>query len=74
MDTTLFVPEEEVMAKTGLTKIQVRNDIRKERMPGNIYRRKPVILRAEWNAYLAGEWQPRKRTNPIRHINNGRAA
>lgn len=67
MNPTLFVPIEEIMQETGLTEIQVRKDIRADLLPGHIHRRQAIVLRAEWDAYLAGEWKPRQRGTGFVH-------
>lgn len=74
MTTSLYVPVEEIMAATQLTRIQVTNDIKAGLLPGQIVRRQPRVLRADWNAYKAGEWRPR--TAPVsflREIKSGAA-
>lgn len=60
---TPFVTVDEVAATEGptygLTAKQVRFDIQHGYLPGSIdYRKRIVIRRAEWDAYLSGEWQP----------------
>ena len=58
-----FVSWEEV-AQTegptyGLTKVQIRFDVKNQRLPGTIdHRSRIVIRRAEWNEFLRGDWQP----------------
>lgn len=59
MSKSLYVPVEEIMAATQLTRIQVTNDIKAGLLPGRIVRRQPRVLRSEWNAYQRGEWKPR---------------
>lgn len=59
MTASLYVPVEEIMAETGLTRIQVAKDIKAGLLPGMIVRRKPRVLRADWDAYKTGEWRPR---------------
>ena len=62
-----LVSVEEVMAETGLTKRQIRFDIRNGYMPGEIdHRNRIVIRRGEWNEYLAtpGWRKPEPDTEP----------
>ena len=59
MNIDLFVPIDEITTATGLTEIQVRKDVRAGLLPGTIRSRRLMVLRSEWNAYLAGNWQPR---------------
>lgn len=56
---TPFVSMDEVMQVTGLTKRMVSFDVRNGYLPGEFdYRGKMRIRRAEWDAYLTGEWKP----------------
>lgn len=68
MNPSLFVPIEEMMEELGWTEIQIRKDIKAELLPGRIHRRQTIVLRSEWNAYLAGDWKPRKPVNFIHHL------
>lgn len=70
---SLYVPVEEIMADTQLTRIQVTNDIKAGLLPGSIVRRQPRVLRAEWDAYKRGEWQPRQNVSFIHRIQKGAA-
>lgn len=63
---SLYVPIEEVMCETGLTKHQVFRDVRNGRLPGEIVREKVRLRRAVWEAYKAGEWQPRREIGLVR--------
>lgn len=63
MSDSLYVPVGEILAKTGLTRRQFTNDIKAGRIPGQIIRRQPRVLRSEWDAYCNGEWKPR--TAPV---------
>lgn len=56
----IYVPVKELMAATGLGPRQLRADITAGLLPGMIVRRQVRVLRSQWNAYVAGEWQPRK--------------
>lgn len=72
MSKSLYVPVEEIMVATGLTRIQVTNDIKAGLIPGQMVRRQPRVLRADWDAYCAGEWRPRAvRTPFLREIKRG---
>lgn len=62
MSDSPLVPIEEVMAQTGLTKLQVRWDVKHRYLPGMITHRNKVVIRRNgpdsWNAYLNGDWTP----------------
>lgn len=62
MSDSSFVPIDEVVTETGLTRRQVRRDVVNGYLPGHIdHRDRVVILRngpVSWNAYLNGEWLP----------------
>ena len=73
MSDSLYIPVDEIMCETGLTRIQVTNDIKAGELPGRIVRRQPRVLRAEWNAYTRGEWQPKHRVSFLHSISKGAA-
>jgi len=50
-DPADFVPIEEIMRATGLTKIQVRNDIKAGYIRGRIRGSQTFVLRSDWEAY-----------------------
>lgn len=52
-----FMSVEELMARTGLTKIQITNDIRNGEFPGNIVRRKPRVARRQYERWINGDLQ-----------------
>lgn len=58
MSESLYVPLGEMLAQSGLTRIELTNDIKAGRFPGEIVRRQPRVLRAHWDAYRRGEWRP----------------
>lgn len=61
-----FVSMEEVASTPGptfgLTKRQIRWDVKHGYLPGDIDRRGKVVIRRDgpvsWNAYTRGEWMP----------------
>lgn len=62
MSESPLVPIDEVMAHTGLTKLQVRWDVKHRYLPGMITHRNKVVIRRNgpdsWNEYLDGTWIP----------------
>lgn len=63
MTETAFVTVEEIATTPGptyaLTEKQIRFDIANGYLPGTTdYRKRIVVRRAEWNAYLSGDWTP----------------
>lgn len=62
-----FVPVLKVMKDTGLSKIQIRNDICRGRFPGAIRRDHTLIPRALYDQYASGEWPPQQPRRSFLH-------
>lgn len=45
----------ELMARTGLTRIQITNDIKKGLFPGKIVRRQPQVARRQYERWIEGD-------------------
>lgn len=56
----IYMTLAEMLAESGLTRIQLTNDIKAGLIPGRIVRRQPRVLRSEWEAYTRNDWKPRQ--------------
>lgn len=50
-----FMPLAELLARTGLTRIQLTNDIKNGLFPGKIVRRQPRVVRRHYERWIEGD-------------------
>lgn len=70
-----FMSLQELMARTGLTRRQITNDIRTGVFPGNIVRRQPRVSRRQYERWIEGDLRLEVRPPSqsfLRQVNSGK--